>query len=138
MLHRYDCSPLKFNLSGRRLLVLAFDKFGYMYLDVYHVFNSRYDHHEFEGVDLPTHSTITHLHPDGEHRIKFARKIHLRHRLDFTRLPFVEFPRLPERYSLDSNDRFVTVITGGGLKGDGGVLKSGPGIFVIDLEEHGV
>jgi len=122
---------INFMCSGYSLMVLCIDKFGSLYLDVYHLLGTRYILNKFDHVNLPKGIEITPIHPKGEQQIQFANRINLRHRVGS------DETGMAEQFVMDFNDRFLIIEAHGGLVGSNGESKSdGPGLIVIDLDEH--
>ena len=128
----YDCE-VNICLNGHSLIVLSHDKFGCLYLDIYHILGSRFVLMEFDNVNLPKNVEMTNLHARGEQRVKFANRINIRQRLFLD-----DFDSSPEHFALDMNDRFIVVSANNGLIGSNGETKTGPGLIVIDLDDHTV
>ena len=137
-----QCRP-EVHFDGRRLIVFGKDHIGLILL-VYHILSSRFDQHEFGDTKQPpqfeTNSKrgsskgeesggVIHLHPKGEHRIKFVNRI--RH----AGLGGLEYY---DSMLLTANERFLVVNTKtGNLIGNDGSRGASQGLLVIDLLEHG-
>jgi len=121
-------------------MVVTFDKFGCLYLDVYHLLGSKYVLNKFDDVNLPKGVEMTSLHPRGEQQIQFANRINTRHRIgiiNFNDRLEIQYGRLPKSFNVDMNDRFLVIEVHDGLVGSNGESKSdGPGLIIIDLDEH--
>jgi len=132
---KYECYPEIF-CGGRDLMMLVYDKFGCLYLDIYHILGSRFALHENDDVHIPKDVDLTNLHPNenGEKRIQFANRINIRHRIDVEH--FEVGLSLPQKLVLDANDRFVVISANDGLVGSDGARKSSTGLIVIDLDDY--
>ena len=108
---------INFACNGFYLMVLTFDNFGCLFMDVYHLLGSRYVVNKFDHVKLPKGIEITSLHPKGEQQIQFANRINIRHKAYPIR-----------KFVMDMNDRFIVIEAKRGL--------DGPGLIIIDLDEH--
>ena len=127
---KYDCI-ITFACNGYCFLVLTYDKFGCLFMDIYHLLGSRYVINKFDDVKLPKGVEITSLHPRGMQQIQFANRINLRHRIRLgTRRQEEE-----ERFLMDMNDRFAVIEAHDGLVGSNGESKSGPGLMILDFAE---
>jgi len=128
---KYECI-LTFACNGNCFLVLTYDKFGCLFMDIYHLLGSRYAINKYDDVKLPKGVEVTSLHPRGMQQIQFANRINLRHRIRLgTRRQEEE-----ERFVMDMNDRFAVIKAHDGLVGSNGESKSGPGLMIIDFDEH--
>lgn len=116
------------------MLVLGYDKFGCLYLDVYQVRASKLAHFGTDLVNMPKDVERTDLHPIGEQQVQFANRIDIGHRIDIE--PVENSLGIPDRVVLDHNDRFITISVNDGMVGSNGAQKAGPGFIVIDLDEH--
>jgi len=136
---------INFACNGHSLMVLAHDKFGSLYLDVYHLPGSRYVLNDFDYVSLPkgVEFDATSIYnrdpsdfytlPDSgaTQHLKFGNRINIRHRADID-----EYGML-KHFAVDMNDRFIIIEAHDGIVGSNGESKSdGPGLIVIDLDEH--
>ena len=129
---RYE-SRIRVACSASALMVLHHDKFGCLYLDIYHMLGSRFALNEFDNINLPKNVEMTNLHSSGDQRLQFANRINIRQRLFLD-----DFDSSPEHFALDMNDRFIVVSANNGLIGSNGETKTGPGLIVIDLDDHTV
>ena len=111
-------------------MVLHHDKFGCLYLDIYHMLGSRFALNEFDNINLPKNVEMTNLHSSGDQRLQFANRINIRHRL--------RLYKDVNNLALDINDRFIVICANDGLIGSNGESKTGPGLIVIDLDDHTV
>ena len=125
---RYE-SRIRVACSLHSLMVLHHDKFGCLYLDIYHMFGSRFVLNEFDYISLPKNVEMTNFYSSGKQRLQFANRINIRHRLS---LDDGDVNNL----ALDINDRFIVICANDGLIGSNGETKTGPGLIVIDLDDH--
>lgn len=116
---------------GSKMLVLSHDEVGWLYLDVYLLLGHRFAFDEYLGATLPSGVEVTNLHPLGEERIRFVNRIKVHHCIELAGEERLE----RECVMFDANDRFIVITTNYGLA-DGNGLRSGPGVIVIDLDEH--
>ena len=79
---------------------------------------------------LPKNVKMTNLHSSGDKRLQFANRINIRHRLPLD--------KDVNNLALDINDRFIVICANDGLIGSNGETKTGPGLIVIDLDDHTV
>eukprot|EP01082_Thalassiosira_pseudonana_P012592 g11139.t1 g11139 contig5:189929-191815(+) len=127
----FKCYPGVF-FDGRRLFVLTYDKFGSTYLNLYHVFGSRFEKHNFgmtetEESNRKLHDgKVTNLHPDDECRIRFLRRVTLRNRTDIDHTSATTVCSSSRQLVL-ANERFVVVSAHGGMIKSNWVCESGPG-----------
>jgi len=136
---------INFASNGHSLMVLAHDRFGSLYLDVYHLPGSRYVLNKFDDVSLPKgveldlafihsrHASDFYTLPDSgaSNHLHFANRINIRHRVD------IDEYGMAEHFAMDMNDRFIVIEAHDGLVGSNGESKSdGPGLIIIDLDEH--
>ena len=126
---RYE-SRIRVACSASALMVLHHDKFGCLYLDIYHMLGSRFALNEFDNINLPKNVEMTNLHSSGDQRLQFANRINIRHRLPL----YKDVNNL----ALDINDRFIVICANDGLIGNNGETKTGPGLIVIDLDDQTV
>ena len=135
---------INFASNGHSLMVLAHDKFGSLYLDVYHLPGSRYVLNEFDDVSLPkgvefdatsiynrdTSDFYTLSDSGASRHLKFANRINIRHRVDVEN-------GYTDDFTMDMNDRFLVIEAHDGIVDSNGESKSeGPGLIVIDLDEN--
>lgn len=109
---------------------------GHHYLDIYHVFFSKIANGEIHDIIIPEDVVVRHMHPSGKKLVQFANRIDIQHHISIEELD-VEGLDIPDTIIIDANERFVTISASDGLMDDSGKRKSGPGIIVIDLDEHG-
>jgi len=136
---------INFAYNGNSFMVLAHDKFGSLYLDVYHLPGSRYVLNKFDDVSLPkgVEFDSTRIYnrdpsdfytlPDGgaSQHLKFANRINIRHRVD------IDEYGMAEHFAMDINDRFIIIEAHDGVVGNNGERKpDSPGLIIIDLNEH--
>ena len=121
---KYD-RIIHFACSGYYLMILTYDRFGILYLDIYHLLGSRYVINKYDDVSLPKGIEITALHPKGGQQIQFANRINLRHSVD------INYGMSPKPFTFDINDRFVVIEASEGLTSNNGQSKSFPGLIVI-------
>ena len=136
---------INFASNGHSLMVLAHDKFGSLYLDVYHLPGSRYVINNFDIVGLPKgvefdstsiynrHASDFYTLPDGgaSNHLQFGNRINIRHRVD------LDETGIADQFAVDMNDRFIVIEANDGLIGSNGESKSdSPGLIIIDLDEH--
>ena len=128
---KYKCFP-EIAWSGKSVSVLGYDKFGSLFLDIYHLRASKLSSFDADQVNIPKDVDMDFL--TGQNQIQFANRINIGHRIDIDNLD--EGLGIPERVVLDQNDRFITVSVNDGMVGGNGTQKAGPGFIVIDLDEH--
>lgn len=109
-IHYRKCRRLRISCNGRRMLVLGYDKFGCLFLDIYHIRGSRFAFDEFGDANVPKDVDLTYNHPEGRNRIRFANRISIRHRIEFRFYP----ETIPETVVFDSNDRFIVISANNG------------------------
>lgn len=130
---KYECYS-KIVCNGRSIMVLAYDKRGCLYLDIYHIIGSRYISHEPSNVDLPEDVKAVNLHPHGKNRIQFANRINLQHYIELT---YHEGKLdMPEWIFMAVNSRYIVVSATEGLNESDGTRKAAPGLIVVDLDEN--
>ena len=112
---------INFACNGFYLMILTFDNFGCLFMDIYHLLGSRYVVNKFDHVKLPKGIEITSLHPRGEQQIQFANRINIRHKAGTGLNPI-------RKFVMDMNDRFIVI------EADRGAI--GPGLIIIDLDDH--
>ena len=136
---KYECI-IGLMCKGYSFMVVTFDKFGCLYLDTYHLLGSKYVLNKFDDVNLPKGVEMTSLYPRGEQQIQFANRINTRHRIGIININDrleIQYGRLPKSFTVDMNDRFLVIEVHDGLVDSNGESKSdGPGLIIIDLDEH--
>jgi hypothetical protein len=133
---------INFACNGHSLVVFTHDKFGSLYLDVYHLPGSRYVLNEFGHTSLPkgVEFDFENIYdrkgiesPDeaASRHLKFANRINIRHRVGRDQTG------IADHFAMDMNDRLIVIEAHDGVVGNNGERKpDGPGLIVIDLDEH--